>query len=65
MATNNFVDVFRAHPKVKEIYVAGEQPFLDEQQAKNYARGQKCEVETIARPKEADEKVKADVVVEK
>ncbi len=56
-ASNNWVDVFKAHPKVKQIFVADGQPFLDEKEAQNYARGQKCDVETVARPKEADEKV--------
>ncbi len=56
-ADNKFIDVFRAHPKAKQIFVSGGQPFLEKEQAENYARGLKTEVETIDRPKEADEKV--------
>ncbi len=58
-----YVDVFKAHPKTKEIFVVDGQPFLDETQAKNFARGTKNEVETIARPDEADktEEVKPEV----
>ncbi len=54
MVANKYIDVFKAHPTAKQIFVVDGQPFLDEAQAKNFARGTKNKIETIERPSEAD-----------
>jgi hypothetical protein len=54
-------DVFKAHPTTKVIFVVDGQPFLEEAQAKNFARGTKQEVETIERPSDADLKKSEEV----
>ena len=48
---NQFEGVFEAHPDADKIFVVNDQPFLDEREAENYARGVKAKVEPLSRPK--------------
>lgn len=44
-----FENVFNSYPDIDRIYAVGNMPFLTEREARNYARSQNAEVETVLR----------------
>lgn len=63
----NWASVFACYPKASHIYVAGNMPFLNEEEAQGHAKAIGAEVETVERPqpkaaKAKPQKTKKDVI---